>query len=159
MSRIRIWHLLPQEKNSKTQTKTFYIENLHLIHFKLIKERRWTYRHSTSELDIYNKDQLGQFLACVKRSTQEMLLSKKLHLPLKGCRTDWCIDFIEWIHSKLKEKKILVGQVLPDAKLLYSDGRELTLIYKSYTSLKKFLIPSSCRTSCSMMNLICTANS
>lgn len=102
---------------------------------------------------------MDQILACVKRSTQEMLLSKKLYFPLKGCRTDWCIDFIKWIHSKLKEKKILVGQVLPDAKLVYSYGRELTLIYKSYTSLKKFLIPSSCRTSCSMMNLTCTANS
>lgn len=30
-------------------------------------------------------------------------------------------------------------------------------MYKSYTSLKKFLIPSSCRTSWSMINLICEA--
>lgn len=103
---------------------------------------------------------MDEILACVKQSTQEMLLSEKLYFPLKGCRADWCIDFIKWIHSKLKEKKkIRVGQVLPDANLVCSYERELTLIYKSYTSLKKFLIPSSCRTSCSMMNLICTTNS
>lgn len=40
----------------------------------------------------------------VTRLTQEMFLSKKLYLPLKSCRADWGIDFIEWIHCKLEDK-------------------------------------------------------
>lgn len=60
----------------------------------------------------------------MKQLTQEMLLSKKLYFPLKSCRPDWCIDFIERIHSKLEDRKELlnaerkIDQMLPDAKII-----------------------------------------
>ena len=61
-----------------------------------------------------------------------------------------------------RQKRWLDQNVLADytvCLVIWSRGRRLTLIYKSYTSLKKFLMPSSCRTSCSMMNLTCMADS
>lgn len=86
-----------------------------------------------------------------------MFLSKKLDFPLKSCRADWCVDFIERIHCKL-EHKVFHLDFKQTFNHVIKTLRWLTLMYKSYTSLKKFLIPSSCLTSCSMMNLICTAN-
>lgn len=92
----------------------------------------------------------------LQRSTQEMLLPKKLDFPLKGCWANWCVDFIEWIHCKLEGMKEYIYTFTEiNGANFTNNGRKLTFMYKSYTSLKKFLIPSSCRTSWSIINRIC----
>lgn len=93
----------------------------------------------------------------VQWSAQEMLLPKKLHFPLKGRWANGCVDFIEGIHCKLGGRKYIHALGYMCGANLGSCARKLTLMYKSYTSLKKILIPSSCRTSWSMINLICEA--